>query len=87
MRLIPQKEAMKGAEVDRLHGRWATFRYPWYGYPELPGYREHSGQEVMILRQLRDDECDPECQPHFYFVAMDGWIGNAHRSELTLHKP
>ncbi len=59
------------------------FTYPNYGTPDThPDYTAHSGQTVEILRQLTDEECDPECQPMYFIRADDGWEGHAHVSEL-----
>lgn len=65
------------------------FTYPNYGTPDThPEYTAHSGRKVVVLRQLTDKECDPECQPMWKIRAADGWIGHAHSSELrTLGKP
>ncbi len=59
------------------------FTYPNYGTPDThPDYTAHSGQAVVIERQLTDKECAPECQPTFRVRADDGWIGSAHATEL-----
>jgi hypothetical protein len=57
-----------------------------FAYPEafttLPDYTAHAGQQVTVLRQLTDEECDPECQPMYLVQADDGWTGHANNSEL-----
>lgn len=64
-------------------GNYYVFRYPDYGTPDgLPEYTAHRGQCVRIVRQLTNQECDPECQPMWLIEAEDGWQGNAHSSEL-----
>ena len=60
------------------------FDYPNFGTPDgHPDYTAHNGQNVEVVRQLNDDECDPECQPMYLIRASDGWEGHADRSELT----
>lgn len=61
----------------------SKFTYPDYGTPNTrPEYTAHSGQEVFVVRQLTDDECDPECQPMYLIRASDGWEGHVDESEL-----
>ena len=62
-------------------GTRARFNYP-EAFVTLPDYSAHRGQTVRVLRQLTDDECDPECQPMFEIEAQDGWKGRADASEL-----
>lgn len=57
------------------------FAYP-IEFTLLPDYSAHRGQEVEILRQLTDEECDPECQPMYLIQAADGWQGHASIDEL-----
>ncbi len=64
-------------------GRKYLFTYPDYGTPDLhPDYTAHSGQMVEVVRPLRDEECDPACQPMFEITSEDGWVGHVHASEL-----
>ena len=61
----------------------ATFNYPDFGTPDgFPEYTAHSGQEVEVIRQLTDDEADPEVQPMYEIRATDGWTGHVDGSEL-----
>lgn len=57
-----------------------------FDYPEafvtLPGYTEHAGQLVEVVRPLRRDEFDFESEAMFLVRAEDGWEGHAYRSEL-----
>lgn len=48
-------------------------------YPILDN---HSGQEVRIVRQLTDDECDIECQPMYKVKFDDGFIYDVFGDEL-----
>lgn len=61
----------------------AKFNYPTE-FVTLPDYSAHRGQTVKVIRKLRDDECDPECQPMYLIQAEDGWQGNASLDELEL---
>jgi hypothetical protein len=64
-------------------GTRRIFTYPDYGTPDShPDYTTHTGQPVTVLRQLTDDECDPECQPMLEVQADDGWRGHVHAAEL-----
>jgi len=59
------------------------FNYP-IEFTTLPDYSAHRGQLVEIVRQLTNDECDPECQPSYLIRASDGWEGCASADELEL---
>jgi len=73
--------------MQSLDGRKAKFTYPDFGTPVgYPDHVAHSGQVVTIIRQLYKSECEPECQPTFKIKADDGWIGEAHRSELRVQR-
>jgi len=62
-----------------------------FGYPgvftTLPEYTAHAGQTVEVVRQLTNDECDPECQPMYLIRAADGWEGHAFDDELEDMQP
>lgn len=62
-----------------------TFHYP-REFTTLPEYTAHAGHTVVVVRQLTDAECDPECQPMFEVRTADGWTGHADESELS-HEP
>lgn len=51
-------------------------------FPSLPDYTAHNGHIVTVVRQLTDEECDPECQPVYEIKADDGWVGHAFADEL-----
>ena len=59
------------------------FDYP-IEFVTLPDYSAHRGQLVTIVRQLTNEECDPECQPMYLVRASDGWEGHASLGELTI---
>ena len=56
-----------------------------FDYPDVfttaPDYTAHAGQTVTVIRQLTEDECDPELTM-FEIEAPDGWRGHAFASEL-----
>ena len=54
-----------------------------FGTDDETGIRNHSGQTVTVVRELGDDECDPECQRMFHVIAADGWEGDAWDEELS----
>jgi hypothetical protein len=67
-------------------GERRRFNYP----PEFqtgPEYREHSGQVVLILRQLGPDEADvgDDLERLFEFQCDDGFKGHAFESELEVN--
>lgn len=62
-------------------GEKRRFDYP-AAFTSLPAYTDHSGQIVTIVRQLTDEECNPECQPMYEIKADDGWVGHAFGDEL-----
>lgn len=65
-------------------GKTMKFNYPNHGTPDgYPDYTAHSGQDVVVVRQLTDEECDPACQPMFRIRASDGWEGSACEDELS----
>lgn len=57
-----------------------------FDYPEqfttLPAYSLHRGSIVTVIRELSDDEVDPDFQPMFEVQAATGWIGHAFANEL-----
>jgi hypothetical protein len=60
------------------------FTYPDYGTPDgYPELTAHSGQSCTIVRQLTDEECDPECQPAYRIRFADGLEATANGSELS----
>jgi hypothetical protein len=64
-----------------------VFTYPNYGQPD--GYSEltaHSGQSCTIVRELGDDERDPEVGRMFIVRFEDGVEGTANEDELHDHK-
>jgi|SaaInlV_165m_DNA_1040744.scaffolds.fasta_scaffold40901_2 hypothetical protein len=64
-------------------GTTRTFVYPNFGTPDgNPDYTAHSGQTVLVVRQLTKEECDSEC-PMYVIRAADGWEGNADSDELS----
>jgi hypothetical protein len=63
-------------------GEKKLFTYP-AAFLMYPDYRAHSGQLVTVVRQLTDEECEPECQPMYLVRADDGWTGHVDASELT----
>ena len=66
-------------------GKTVQFNYPDYGTPDShPDYTAHSGQAVVVVRQLTNAECDLECQPMYLIKAQDGWEGHANNSELQI---
>lgn len=62
-------------------GKTYRFAYPT-AFVTLPEYTAHRDQPVTVIRQLRHDEADQECQPMFEVKAFDGWIGHADEDEL-----
>jgi hypothetical protein len=73
---------MKAGTKKKIGGTYC-FTYPNYGTPDTHmDYTAHSGQNVTVLEQLKDTECDPEAQPMYVVKAADGWTGCAHGSEL-----
>lgn len=69
--------------MTTLIGENRHFQYPGYGTPDgHPEHTAHSGQTVLVVRQLTDEECDPECQPMYVVQADDGWEGHVNGSEL-----
>lgn len=62
-------------------GKTFKFDYPKQ-FVTLPEYSAHRGQTVTVLRQLTDEECDPEQQPMWLVAAVDGWQGHVFDDEL-----
>ncbi len=63
-------------------GCTARFTYPDYGTPNnYPAYTAHSGQRVVVLRQLTDPGGE---QPLYVIRAEDGWEGHANADELRV---
>jgi hypothetical protein len=62
------------------------FTYPNYGQPDNhPELTAHSGQECEIVRELGDDERDPEVGRMFIVRFADGVEGTANEEELHEH--
>ena len=64
-------------EIDKIY----YFDYP-VEFVTLPDYSAHRGQRVTVIRQLTDDECDPDSEPMWRIRATDGWTGDASDYEL-----
>lgn len=62
-------------------GKVYVFNYP-DAFTTLPDHTLHAGQCVQVVRELGDDEVDPENRPMFEIKAGDGWVGQAHEEEL-----
>lgn len=63
-------------------GTHKVFDYP-LGFVTLPEYSAHRGALVEVIRALRPDEYDNECEDPMYEIkAADGWVGHAFESEL-----
>lgn len=60
------------------------FTYPDYGTPDnFPHLTVHSGQSCIIVRELGDDERDPEVGRMFVVRFNDGTEGTANDEELN----
>jgi hypothetical protein len=65
-----------------------TFTYPDYGTPNgFPELTAHSGQTCTIVRELGDDERDPEVGRMFIVRFPDGTEGTANEDELVAVTP
>ena len=65
-------------------GKHAVFNYP-SEFRSLPEYTAHAGWQVVVLRELTEDEydnADPDRERMFKIQAEDGWVGDAFESEL-----
>jgi hypothetical protein len=62
-------------------GKQYAFMYPKV-FVTLPEYTKRAGQLVTVVRQLTDDECDPDNQPMYLVRTEDGWEGHAWGDEL-----
>jgi hypothetical protein len=61
-----------------------TFTYPDYGTPVgYPEHVAHSGQTCEVVRELGDDERDPEVGPMYVVRFADGMELTACGDELT----
>ena len=80
MRVRPNVYQTNRTEPVQIGGRYA-FCYP-EEFVTLPQYTAHAGNTVTVVRQLTDDECDPESQPMWLILADDGWEGHASDAEL-----
>ena len=65
-------------------GDQLLFRYPLAYDDDDKGYREHSDQQITIVRSLiHPDEYENLGDPMYRIRAADGWEGDAWESELT----
>jgi hypothetical protein len=67
-------------------GKTYKFNYP-SAFTSLPDYTAHAGQDVVVVRELTEDEADPadpeEGITQMYRIrAADGWEGDAWAEEL-----
>lgn len=80
-------------ESETLSGEWiarpdvgddATFTYPDYGTPVgFPDHVAHSGQTCTLVRELGDDERDPEVGRMFIARFADGVELTVNHDELS----
>lgn len=80
MKIKPGVYETNRTEPVQIGGRY-VFCYP-EEFTTLPEYTAHAGQTVTVVRQLTDDECDPECQPMWRIRADDAWEGSANDDDL-----
>ena len=72
-------------------GQDYIFNYPPH-FTAYPDYTVHTGQQVTVIRELRDPEeyngpkSDPDAGERMFRIQAleDGWTGDAFESELSI---